>query len=203
MVVPVDAKFPTCSLHLTCVFPHLSVPHWVTEDEEVVFPHQHIVRCLLEVIRCNLQAALEKSEVKTHVPVLHGFPLQVSVSDTAHSRTDDAVWSFTEYIGCCTDRAEVCRVVDVLVTNLTPTSTDLDVIKHLLVLHELLAGKAISSRYRWEGSPFVVLGELGRTIHTDRCCEVVLLCVVVHHTSQVRYQRSESVGTRSCWVLGS
>ena len=30
--------------------------------------------------------------------------LKISVSDTAHSRTDDAVWSFTEYIGCCTDR---------------------------------------------------------------------------------------------------
>ena len=81
MVVPVDAELPSGSLHLAHVLPHLSVPHRIAQYEEVVLLHKHVVRCLMEVVGCNLQAALQEGEVKTNVPVFHCLPLKVSVAN--------------------------------------------------------------------------------------------------------------------------
>ena len=81
MVVPVDAKFPTGGLHTADILPHLSVPHRVAKDEQVLFLHEHVVALLGKPVSGDAQAIGQKGHVKSDVVVLNRLPLHVCVTN--------------------------------------------------------------------------------------------------------------------------
>ena len=138
VVVPIDAQLPSAGTDTTDVLPHLRVPVPITEDKKVVRIHKHVVRLLLEVVGRNLQAAVEKGHVDTYVPILHRLPLKGCVAEGAKHGTCYTVGVGAEHVIGCAYGADVSRVVDVLVTYLTPACADFQVVKEFLVLHERL-----------------------------------------------------------------
>ena len=132
---------------------------------------------------------VEQPEVQARVVFIRGFPAQVRVRITAQ------VGAVVE--GRQADRVDVTHAPRrqrlVGVDRLAPRLTDADA--QLQLAHrrreapeERFVARAPRDRRRGEGRPFVVHGELGRAVGSDRPGHQVLAREAVVHATQNRQQ---------------
>ena len=174
----------------------------------------YIKECILgiatEVVDRTGEFTVPETEVDTGIPLFVGLPLTVLVHQSQYSSTvgsDTRVLVATqrityEYVLGGEHRVLERSGTDTVVTYLTPTGTDLDIIQpvELLVAQERLFRQTPCQSYRGEEAPRV-LGELRRSIRTEVGGNHIAVVVVVERTTQESQTTRTSHTVRSISLL--
>ena len=109
------------------------------------------------------------------------------------------------------DRSRILVIINVLIADLPPTCTQLQIIKPILsILHELFIWEGPSRRYRWKYTITVATCKLRWAISTQGSIQHIGFLPVPSETSKVRNRatfimrisidRHPVIGARSCTI---
>ena len=173
----VDSQFDTFVANLTYVRSHCAVR--ITVGRNCIIKDQ-IFCALVVVFDGTGQSVVEESEVNTDVEHACTLPFQVWISIFGSGQcTVAGGWScdgihVSEPTRCTVSLLCGIGVKSQWVTAYTIAYAEFQVIKHFLILHEILFCNAPCQWYGRECTPAVVLAESGRTIASYGSLEQVL-----------------------------
>ena len=179
-----ELKLKTRVLHITHVADWLGLTYVAWDRHS----NQHTVGLLHIVIGTEGQCTAEESEVETDISLLTLLPLQVFIGCGIRLRTIklDCILS-EEHVVAHSSQYGIAEVTDVIITILTPASTELQVAQPVAsALHEFLVHNVPSDRGRWEGTILMSWSEAARTISTDSSLKHVLLIIVIAQSTEER-----------------
>ena len=140
-----------------------------------------IVRHTAVPVDITAQAIVQRSEVHADVSLLHHFPCQpTEVGGIGKAINSDVV---AEYATYRSNAGKTCTGCHLVVTQLTPAGTQLQVVEDILVFHERLLRKHPCTTNGGEVAPLLIV--LGRTIGTEREHQHIFVIVVVVQTGEV------------------
>lgn len=196
--IAVEREFETAVTDIAVVDPHLVI----TARQRQVFLTQQIGSVLVVVIHRHAQAAFEKGEVDTQVPLAGRFPPQIGVGNAAPediavigafaagfiARADGRLPFVREpvFLGSVAVERLVRR--NALIARNSPAGPDLELIENVELLHPRLIVEFPAHGARREIAPLVVFAEFRRTVGTHGEREEIF---IVEHVVQTAVEREQ------------
>ena len=135
---------------------------------------------------------IEEAEIETDVLGISSFPFQRAVFQS----TGNTAWpcrrartlniALIEIIVCRNERQEIVVAQSILVTELSPAGTELQVADYCILREEWLFADSPTYSYRWEETPTTIGTELRRSILTEGELEEIAVVEIIIKTAEER-----------------
>ena len=135
---------------------------------------------------------IEEAEIETDVLGISSFPFQRAVFQS----TGNTAWpcrrartlniTLIEVIVCRNERQEIVVAQSILVTELSPAGTELQVADYCILREEWFLADSPTYSNRWEETPTAIGTELRRSILTEGELEEITVIVIIVQTAEER-----------------
>ena len=195
-IVPGCWQFKTTVTNLTCIL------QCGNRTGKPGNSGQQIFRCLVVINGRQLHAATQQVHIKAYFPWVVAFPAQclrnqfVRSFTCNHIVTEDG-WTRTCNVGISRIPGAAC----VLTSQNSPRAFQLQIINHILFLHEVLFAHYPTGTKWVEVIPCISRSlEYGRTVATIRGIKQVTVFIVIQCTEQIGHSETLVLGCSvSCW----
>ena len=151
------------------------------------YPHQHIGGIFIVPVKGKTQTVMEQRPVESDICLSRGFPGEIGVTERtlAVSRHRMLVTGLPPVLPVDTVSLQVSVIAyTCLVTGLSPTTTNLEIIDPVDIFHERLTGDTPSSTNGREETPAVLRSQFTGAIGTEVRRDDIPAIVVITETSE-------------------